>query len=139
MNKKIIPIKLDSTNPYGFINKFQALQYKLKPPSAYRWYYKFDNLDEIAITIAYIGLHYQPHTIYYKKSLNSLVYALCNSSSFENSNAVIQILSKCNHQLTPENLDQITKAIISNSQIIGAYGLADLKTILATKYHCHID
>lgn len=139
MNKKIIPIKLDNMNPYGFINKFQALQYKVKPPSTYHWYYNPDNLDEIAIAIAYIGLHYQPHTAYYKKSLNSLVYALCNSGSFENSNAVIQILSKCNHQLMPNHLDQITKAVISNSQIIGAYGLTELKTILKTKYHCLID
>jgi len=140
LNKKVIPIKLDTTNPYGFVNKFQALQYKTKsPPPVNSWSYKIDNLDEIAITIAYIGLHYRPHTTYYKKSLNSLVSALCNSNSFEISNAVIQILSKCNHQLTADHLSQIVKAIKENSQIIEAYGLADLKIILTSKYHCRID
>jgi len=139
MDKKIIPIKLDNTNPYGFINKFQALQYKIKPQPVSHWNYKSDNLDEIAIAIAYIGLHYQTNTTYYKKSLDSLVYALCNSSSFETSNAVIQILSKCNHKLTSDHLNLITKAIETNSQIIYAFGLNDLKSILTTKYHCHID
>lgn len=139
MNKKIIPIKLDTTNPYGFINKYQALQYKMKPRSSPQWYYKPDNLNEIALSVATIGLHYQPNTIYYKKSLNSLVYAFCNSGSFEISNATIRILSKCNHQLTKEHITQIMKSIAANSQIIGAYGLGDLKNMLTTRYHCRID
>lgn len=28
LKKKIIPIKLEEVNPYGFISKYQALQYK---------------------------------------------------------------------------------------------------------------
>lgn len=140
LNKKIIPVKLDNTNPYGFINKFQALQYKKSLSSQINpWNNKLDNLDQIAISIAYIGLHYQLNTKYYKQSLNSLVFALCNSDSFEATNAIIEILSNCNHRLTKVHLDEITKAISTNSQITGAFGLPDLKKILLIKYKCHID
>lgn len=139
-NKKIIPIKLDNTNPYGFINKFQALQYKNSPPTLY-WNrsYKTDNINELAISIAHIGLHYEHKSIYYKKSLQSLVYALYQSSSFDTSNVIIQILSKCNHQLSQEQIKLIITTIKNNSQVIGAFGLPELKNILNTKYRCHID
>lgn len=130
LNKKIIPIKLDTINPYGFINKYQALQYRKDPQ---------DNLFELAITIAHIGLHYHPKTTYYKKSLQSLVYALCNSFSFETTNTIIRILSKCNHQFSEEHVAQIMRAMQTNSQIIGAFGLPELKRILTTSYHCRID
>src|SRR3989344_8729564 len=39
LKKKIIPIKLDDANPYGFISKFQAIPYK-------------DDMKELALTIA---------------------------------------------------------------------------------------
>ncbi|MBI5620824.1 toll/interleukin-1 receptor domain-containing protein [Candidatus Gottesmanbacteria bacterium] len=130
LNKKVIAIKLDTTNPYGFINKYQALQYRKEPT---------DNLFEVAITIAHIGLHYQPKTVYYKKSLQSLVHALCNSSSFETTNTIIRIVSKCNHQFSKDQVTQIVKAMQSNLQIIGAFGLPELKRILITTYRCRID
>ncbi|MEK7140946.1 MAG: toll/interleukin-1 receptor domain-containing protein [Patescibacteria group bacterium] len=130
LNKKIIPIKLETTNPYGFINKYQALQYKKDPQ---------DNLLELAITVAHIGLHYQPKTVYYKKSLESLVHALCNSNSFETTNAIIRILSKCNHQFSEDHVAQIMRAMQINSQIIGAFGLPELKRILTVIYRCRID
>lgn len=140
LNKKIIPIKLDITNPYGFISKYQALQYKKRPSApGLRFSYKLDNLFELAIIIARIGLHYQPKTIYYKKSLQSLVYALCNSNSFETTNTIIKILSKFNHEFSEAQVAQIIKAIQTNSQIIGAFGLPELKRILAIQYHCRID
>ncbi|MEK7533647.1 MAG: toll/interleukin-1 receptor domain-containing protein [Patescibacteria group bacterium] len=140
LNKKIISIKLDSTNPYGFINKFQALQYKKNPPApAWSRTYKTDNIAELATSIAHIGLHYEQKSIYYKKSLESLVYALCHSGSFETTNVIIQIVSNCNHHLSPKHVRQISTAIQTNSQIIGAYRLAELKGILNTTYGCHID
>lgn len=140
LNKKIIPIKLDTTDPYGFINKYQALQYK-KYSLTQGWYApnRKDNLFELAITIAHIGLHYQPRTAYYRKSLQSLVYALCNSASFDTTNTIIRILAKCNHQFSDEQVTQIMKAMQTNTQIVGAFGLPELKRILSTKYDCCID
>jgi len=127
LNKKIIPIKLDTINPYGFINKYQALQYKQH------------SIMSVVIAIARIGLHNEPTSIYYKKSLQSLVYALCESKSFETTNTIIQILSTCHHQFSAEQTQQIIEAIRTNSQIIGAFGLRDLKQILRTTYHCSLD
>jgi TIR domain len=140
VGRKIIPIKLDSTDPYGFISKYQALPYKINPPpQTWQRLYRPDNLFQLAIAIAHIGFHHKPHTHYYKKSLNSLVYALCHSGSFETANAIITILSECNHQLTKEHIQEITGAMKINSQIIGAWGLPKLKEILEITYGCHID
>lgn len=140
LNKKIIPIKLDTKDPYGFINKYQALQYKkyLLPQGRYPSK-KMDNLFELAITIAHIGLHYQPRTAYYRKSLQSLVYALCSSASFDITNTIIRIVATCNHRFSDEQVTQIMKAMQTNTQIVGAFGLPELKRILSTTYDCRID
>lgn len=125
LKKKIIPIKLDETNPYGFIEKYQALQYK-------------NNINKLALTIAQIGLIYEPQSSYHQKVLNSIVHAFCKSMSFEIANATIQILCKCN-DLSPHQLIQIVKAIKTNSQIENAYGLNALKECLRKKYKVSID
>ena len=125
LKKKIIPIKLDEINPYGFIEKYQALQYK-------------NNMNKLALTIAQIGLIYEPQPSYHQKVLNSIVYAFCKSMSFEIANATIQILCKCN-DLSSHQLTQIIKAIKTNSQIKNAYGLDALKECLNRKYKITID
>lgn len=125
LEKKIIPIKLDEVNPYGFIEKYQALQYK-------------NDLKDIALTIAQIGLIYEPRSPHHQKALNSIVHAFCRSISFEIANATIQILCECN-DLSPNQLTQILKAIKTNSQIKNAYGLSALEECLGKKYKISID
>lgn len=125
LKKKIIPIKLDEINPYGFIEKYQALQYR-------------NNINKIALTIAQIGLIYESQSSYHQKVLNSIVHAFCKSMSFEIANATIQILCKCN-DLSFDQLIQIAKAIKTNSQIKNAYGLPTLKECLMRKYKISID
>ena len=125
LKKKIIPIKLSEINPYGFIEKYQALQYK-------------NDVNNLALTIAQIGLIYEPKSSYHQKALNSIVYAFCESMSFEVANATIQILCKCN-DLSPNQLTQIVKAIKTNSQIENAYGLNALKECLRKNYKISID
>ncbi|MBI4096174.1 MAG: toll/interleukin-1 receptor domain-containing protein [Candidatus Levybacteria bacterium] len=125
LKKKIIPIKLDEVNPYGFIGKYQALQYK-------------NGVNNLALTIAQIGLFHESQSIYYQKALNSIVHAFCKSISFEVANATIQILCKCN-DLSHSQLTQIAKAIKTNSQIKNAYGLNMLKECLRKKHKVSID
>lgn len=125
LKKKIIPIKLDDINPYGFIQKYQALQYR-------------NNVNQIALTIAQIGLIHKPSFSYHQKALNSIVYAFYNSSSFEIANATIQILCECKN-LSPQHLKLIVKAIHNNSQIENAYGLIALKDCLSKIYNVSID
>lgn len=126
LKKKIIPIKLAEINPYGFIEKYQALQYK-------------NDADKLALTIAQIGLISEPaQSPYRKKALNSIVHAFCRSSSFEIANATIQILCRCDG-LSSHQLNQIIKAIKTNSQIKNAYGLVTLKECLSKIYKISID
>ena len=123
LKKKIIPIKLDSVNPYGFISKFQAIPYK-------------DDMKELALTIAQVGLSYgEP---YRQKVLDSAVYAFCNSSSFEKANAAIGIICKCK-DLSRNHLKQITEAIKINTQIQGAFELHGLRKFLLETYRIVID
>lgn len=125
LKKKIIPIKLDEINPYGFIEKYQALQYK-------------NDVSRLALTIAQIGLIDEPESSHHQKVLNSIVHAFCKSTSFEIANATIQILCKCD-DLSSDQLTQIVKAIKINSQIKNAYGLYVLKECLNKKYKVSID
>lgn len=125
LRKKIIPVKLNNLDPYGFIEKFQALQYKEYPPNSRIK----DNVNKLALTIAQIGLLYKPKSKYHQKALNSTVYAFCNSGSFDIANATIEIISKCT-DLSTNQLNQIIKAIKANSQIYNAFDLLTLKKYL---------
>lgn len=131
LNKKIIPIKLGEINPYGFIEKYQALQYKKYPSH----YFLDDNIKELVLTITQIGLNYEP---YHQKNINSLVYAFCKSNSFDATNATIKTMSNYNH-FTSDHLKQIIQAIKSNSQVIGAFGLLKFKKFLYKIYNITID
>ena len=131
IKKKIIPIKLDVINPYGFISKYQALQYK-KYPSHYSLH---DNIKEIVLTIAQIGFSYKLH---HQKIINSLIYAFCTSKSFDTTNATIKIISSYGH-FTPDHLKQIVQAIKNNDQVIGAFGLVEFKKFLHKTYKITID
>lgn len=123
LNKKIIPIKLETLNPYGFINKYQAMPYKGQ------------NMKQLVLAVAQIGLNYKQ---YHQKAIDSLIYAFCNSPSFESTNATIEVLALYNH-FTPEQLKQITAAMPKNVNIKGAWGLTRFKKFLHNKYDISID
>ena len=125
LGRKIIPIKLEDLDPYGFIGKYQALQYKTFPDGRPAK----DNIKELMLTIALIGLNSKPRTIFRKKALNSVVEAFCQSGSFEIANATIRMLLKCT-DLSLEHLKKINQAIKNNDQIINAYDLPALKIFL---------
>lgn len=131
--KLIIPIKLSNINPYGFIGKYHALQFKKNPPN----YHFSNNISELASSISRIGISYKSPKIH-KRALDSLVYAFINSSSFDISNATIQTLCKCT-DLDKNHITQITNAIKTNPQIKNAFGLEDLKNCLLKNYNIAID
>lgn len=134
LKKKIIPTKLDSTNPYGFISKYQALQYRRNPPD---YYYK-DNINKLAVSIAQIGMSYDLDSDFHEKAINSIVYAFCNSTSFNISNAVISSLIKCN-KFSKQHISLILNAIKTNLQAKGAYDLSILKEFLLDEYKISVD
>ena len=129
LKKKIIPIRLENLDPYGFIGKYQALQYKTKPGSRFAK----DNSKELVITIAQIGLNYHSGAIFRKKALNSAVSAFCQSNSFDTANVTARILLTCN-DLSAEHLKKIKQAIQGNDQIMNAYELLTLKVFLKKFY-----
>lgn len=133
LKKKIIPIKLDTLNPYGFIQKFQALSYKEFPESSY----DKDNINKLALIIGQIGL-YESSSPYHDRVISSIVYAFCNSASFNASNATIQLLCSCD-RLSSDQISLIKHALTTNSQIKGAYGLPALKDCLNKKYKVVVD
>ncbi len=131
LKKKIIPIKLEDINPYGFINKYQAMKYK-----KYQAYDGIrDNIKELVLTIAQIVLNDKQ---YHEKAINSTVYAFCNSSSFDTTNATIKIMLNYDHFVS-RHLDQIGQAIKRNPQIAGAFGLLAFREFLHRKYKIAID
>ncbi len=133
LGKKIIPVNLDGTNPYGFIQKYQALQYKKYPPG----FHFQDNMSELVLTIAQIEL-YKEESSYYDGAVNSIIYAFYKSPSFEVTNAIIQLLCKCKG-LSPNHIAIIKKAIETNSQVAQAYGLETLKECLRKYYKVSVD
>lgn len=136
LQKKIIPVKLEKMNPYGFIDKYQALQYRTYPPNHYL--HLRDNLKELALTIAQIGLSYESGSTYHQKAISSIIHAFCTSGSFDTTNTTIEILLKCN-DLSPDHLEQIARAVKKNTQIQGEFGLPRLKTFLHNTYKISID
>jgi len=134
LNKKIIPIKLESVDPYGFISKYQALQYKATPTI----YFSPDNVKELVLTIAQIGLSFQPRSTYRQKALNSVVHAFCQSNSFDTANATIQVILRCK-DLSPDHVKEMKQAIKENGQIQGAFDLSVLKEFLLKTYNFSVD
>lgn len=134
LKKKIIPIKLDDTSPYGFINKYQALQYKKYPTS----YFYSDNVNELAISIAQVVLSYDSGTRFHGRAMNSIIHAFCNSNSFYTSNATISSMIKCK-DFSKSHLKQIENAIKANRQVQGAFELPTLKRFLLDYYGLSID
>jgi len=131
LNKKIIPIKLDSLNPYGFINKYQAMQYRSISTSDTI----LDNSKKLVLAIAQVGVSFKQ---YHQKAIDSLIYAFCNSASFESTNAIIEILSHYDH-FTKDQLKKIIYAIKNNRQIREAWGLSLFKKFLHDQYNINID
>src|SRR4030042_1980113 len=134
LGKKIIPVKLGNIDPYGFIGKFQALKYRHYPPN----YYLTDNIKELILTVARIGLSLRSKSKYQQKALNSVVHAFCKSNSFDTANAVIQSMLKCK-DFSKYHLKQISQAIEENDQIQGAYELPVLKDFLSRTYNLFLD
>lgn len=131
LEKKIIPVKLAHINPYGLISPIHALQYKETPEDRFLP----DNVKELVLTIAQIGLKDDQ---YRSNAIASLIYAFCNSKSYDSTNATIQIMLKYDH-FTKQQLKQIIEAMNSNGEIIGAFGLPQLKGFLRDKYNISVD
>lgn len=135
LKKVIIPIK-SGMNPYGFINKYQALTLKQTGPTYPR--FDKDNRTEIAIAIGKICLSHKMEESVYIKARSSTVYAFNISSDFYHTIAAIQIIGTC-VDFTEEELRIITTAIKLNRCVRDARGLDIFKTFLHKTYKIVFD
>lgn len=128
LNTKIIPIKIENIDPFGFISKLQAC--------------KCDGFSEYNIlepaTKIFFHLILNPKCTKYKtRAINSLIYALCNSNSYRTSRIIIKTLIKSEEKtkLTKEQIERLTQAIQGNRQVYQElYILPELGKILQKKY-----
>lgn len=122
--KKIIPIKLENVNPYGFISKYHALSLK-----------KSSNGQELLKLVFTIGLLFAKNykDPYSEKAKNSIVAALKSSDSFYISNRIIKLICNCS-KFNKSQLEIIIDSVKNNSQVRESYGLFDLRMLLRDKY-----
>lgn len=105
LNKRIFPVRIDDTLPYGFMAKFQAK--KISP--------EIDSEE-----IASLAQRLMSFTDEGKRIIDKLIDELANSSSFKDSNYVAKNLFDYTN-FTGEQVNDIADAFLSNLQIRGAW------------------
>ena len=123
LKKKIIPVKIDHTNPYGFLSDYHAL--KLRNSSS-------EAIQQIVSEIGILGLRHFTR-ILHEKAKNSIVFALKQSGQFKTSNVIIPILCEC-PSFNSEQLKTIKEAASTNYEVQGAFALGLLERALKNKY-----
>ncbi len=127
LKKKIIPVKLDSTNPYGFLASAHGLKTR-----------NF-NEDGIKQVVSEVGIICLKHLVgkVHGKAKNSIIHALKNSAHFRHSNIIIPILCECPKYDTAE-VGLIKAAVETNFEIQGATALYIIKRMLKDKYKIEV-
>jgi hypothetical protein len=105
MNKPMIPISLDGTVPYGFMSKYQATKGSYQITD--------EKVDEIANLIF-------AHTEQGQQVINGLIDSFKNAYSFVAANTIAKMLFSYT-KFSREQINNIAKAVIENSQIRGGW------------------
>ena len=105
MNKPMIPITIDGTDPYGFMAKYQATKATLP--------FSEEKIDEIRNLIF-------AHTKQGQEMINGLIHQLQEAYTFANANVVGNMLFSYT-KFSKEQLNNIAKAVIENNQVRGAW------------------
>jgi len=136
--KKIIAIKLDTTDPFGFLSLYQACGFH----TVGEIIEKGLNFDKgYFFTAAKIFTHIMHSTQYgimkYKvPAIDSLIYALSQSSSWKTSIVVTSILleNQTLISLSPIQLKNLAKVVKQNSQVHQSFAYQDLRKMLQDEY-----
>jgi hypothetical protein len=105
MNKPMIPISLDGTVPYGFMSKYQATKGSFDISD--------DKVNEITNLIF-------AHTKQGQQMINGLIDNFKNAYSFADANTIARMLFNYT-KFSKEQINNIAKAVIENSQIRGGW------------------
>jgi hypothetical protein len=113
----IIPLNINGTIPYGFLNKYQAL--------------KFQD-DKIEISCNKILTTILEKYPYRERLFKSLLKSFRESENFEEAKIKSQIL--INLDLNEKQVLEILKVSINNKQIYGSFGAQSNLALLTNKY-----
>lgn len=107
-DKIIVPVSLDGTVPYGFINKIQAIKVKFDLLSAFD-----SNWMSLCVQIVKAVASVESFSVSVR---NSIIRAFANSGSFRTTQSFIPILEAF-EPYNNNQINQIVKAFTDNDQI----------------------
>lgn len=127
---KIFPIKIDETNPFGFIYKIQGFPY-------------IDDLNEAILKngsklFSILTSGRKEFKAFGNIAIASAIYALSKSPNFCDSNIIIKTLmeSESQHKFSKQHLVLIRAACLNNYEVYGgAWAYPQLHDLLKKKYN----
>lgn len=114
LEKKIVPINID-VNPYGFINKYQALKWRTDDPTD-----SIRKLVRILVEQGVIATH-------------RLIESFAKSISFDDAGFKSELLEVV-EKFSQEQINQIAKATLENNQIFDSFKAQPHLRALFSKY-----
>lgn len=105
LKKYIIPIKI-STDPYGFLGRLQALQFKLYADEIIHW---IDFCKKLVKVIS-------DHEPFSEKIVDLQIKALKNSYNFDTTKKIVRLLREV-ISFTEAQVNDILKAYLTNNQV----------------------
>ena len=113
INKKIIPISVDGTDPYSLIHNTHA--YKCKE---WNWHTLVDAVNQIYLLFIYQS----KFRSYQKRAMRSIVYALNRSPNFKTTSIILNTIIQINHfvRFDQNQLNDMISASQTNPNIFQA-------------------
>lgn len=127
---RIFPIKIDETNPFGFIDKIHGFAYIPDPDIGI--------LKNGTILFSILTSKRDEFKILGELAIESAIYALSRSGQFKDSNIIIKTLLEAEIQRGFNDKQvQLLKDVCCNNFEVhgGAFEYNPLKTLLEKKYH----
>lgn len=127
---KIFPIKIDQTNPFGFIYKIQGFPY-------------IENHDNPILIngsklFSILTSNRKEFLMFGDIAIESAAYALANSAHFRDSNIIIKTLieTETQREFNNKHIELLKSACQNNYEVYGgAFEYSTLKRLLENKYN----
>jgi len=126
----VFPIKIDKTNPFGFIYKIHGFPYIEDEDSAV--------LKNGSKLFSLLTSNKREFLDFGKIAIESAIYALLKSPHFKDTNIIIETLLETENQrgFNNRHLYRLKKACLNNYEIYGgAFAYPRLKKLLKNKYN----
>lgn len=127
---RIFPIKIDATDPFGFIYKIQGFPYIRNPEEAV--------LKNGSKLFSILTSHRREFKTFGNIAIESAIYALSKSPNFSDTNIIIKTLIEIEtqHGFNKQHLNLIKSACLNNFEIYGgAFAYPQLHKLLISKYN----